>query len=496
MPEFRSLPVASLPRSFWIVGGALTFFKIFILIVSPGELGPDESQYWFWSKEFAFGYFSKPPLIAWIIGLTTGVFGNAEWAVRLSSPLFHFGTAVFLYLTAQKLYDARIAFWVGLGWLTIPGVILSSYLITTDASLLFFWSGALFLFLRVVTVEKAPALDFALLGAMIGFGLLSKYAMIYFPAAIAFAALVDQPVRQKIMRPAMVLTVTIAILLIAPNIWWNAQNDFQTLVHTAANANWAAPFSNPQKFLSFFFAQFAIVGIIPFAALLYITARWRSIKASGGRASDQMRLLMIFALTPLVIVSMEAIVSRAHANWAATAYPAAILLTTGFLFGAGKAWLAKISVAMHLLFVLFFAIGISNFALIDTLKLSQATKNIRGWAAQTSAISNMAAGFDAIVIDDRALMGTMLYYQGESAFEIVTIDSNARGDNHYEWFKAFDPKRHRRVLFVTTRDDDAHVEYRFRNIKPLGPQTVDLGNGEMRTYHLFDISGYFGPMAP
>ena len=94
----------------------------------------------------------------------------------------------------------------------------------------------------------------------------------------------------------------------------------------------------------------------------------------------------------------------------------------------------------------------------------------------------MAAGFDAIVIDDRALMGTMLYYQGESTFEIVTIDSNARGDNHYEWFKAFDPERHQRVLFVTTRDDDAHVEYRFRNIKPLGPQTVDVG--QWRNAHL------------
>jgi len=496
MPEIRSIPAASLLRSFWIVGGALTFFKIFVLVVSPGELGPDESQYWFWSKDFAFGYFSKPPLIAWVIGMTTGVFGNAEWAVRLSSPLFHFGTAAFLYITAQKLYGARIAFWVGLGWLTIPGVILSSYLITTDASLLFFWSGALFLFLRIVASEKAPALDFALLGAMIGLGLLSKYAMIYFPAAIAFAVLFDPPVRQKILRPPLAMTAIIATLLIAPNIWWNAQNDFQTLVHTAANANWAAPFSNPQKFLSFFAAQFAIVGIIPFAALLYMAARWQSIKADGERATAQMRLLMIFALTPLVIVSLEAIISRAHANWAATAYPAAILLTTGFLFGEGKAWLAKTSVAIHLVFILIFAIGISNFGLIDTVKLSHATKNIRGWATQTSVISNKAAGFDAIVIDDRALMGTMLYYQGESAFEIVTIDSNARGDNHYEWFKAFDPERHHRVLFVTTRNDDAHVEYRFKNIKPLGPQTVDLGNGETRTYHLFDISGYFGPGAP
>ena len=55
----------------------------------------------------------------------------------------------------------------------------------------------MFLFLRIVKVEKAPALDFALLGAMIGLGLLSKYAMIYFPAAIIFAALLDRPAASK-----------------------------------------------------------------------------------------------------------------------------------------------------------------------------------------------------------------------------------------------------------------------------------------------------------
>ena len=495
MPEIRSVSNKSLLQSFWIVGGAVTLFKIVVLFVSEGELGPDESQYWFWSKDFAFGYFSKPPLIAWVIGITTGLFGAEEWAVRLSSPLFHFGAATFLYFTARRLFDPQIAFWTGLGWLTIPGVILSSYLITTDAALLFFWSGGLFALSSITTQERAGARDFALLGVMIGLGLLAKYAMIYFPIALAVSIFLEQGVRQKLLRPPLILTAIIAFGLIAPNFWWNVQNDFQTLTHTADNANWATPFSNPQRFLSFFMAQFAIFGIIPFAALIYMAARWRLVSTDAGPELNRTRLLMIFALSPLVIVSVEAFISRAHANWAATAYPAALLLITGFLFGAGKAWLAKMSALIHLGFLLIFAIGMSNFELIDNLRLTLATRDIRGWAAQTSAISSMAKGYDAIVIDDRALMGTMLYYQGEDLNEVVTIDSNAHTDNHYEWFKAFDPKRHDRVLFVTTRPDDAHVEYRFKNIIALGPQTVNLGNDVTRTYHLFDISGYYGPGA-
>ncbi len=465
-------------------------------MVSEAELGPDEAQYWFWSQEFAFGYFSKPPLIAWTIGATTALFGNAEWAVRLSAPLFHFGAAAFLYLAARAAFDRRIAFWTGLSWLTIPGVILSSFLITTDAPLLFFWSGALFFLLRIASDENPQRMDFAALGVMVGLGFLSKYAMAYFPAAIAAATLFDGHFRRKILRPPLILTAAAMALLIAPNLWWNAQNNFQTVSHTAANANWGAALFAPLKLLTFAAQQFAVAGAVPLVALVVIAFQPRRFFTGDPAKRNIAKLLLVFALTPLAIVAVQAFISRAHANWAAAAYPAVILLTTAILFRHKFAWLVKASVALHLLFLLFFTAGIANLSILDQVHLSRTAKEIRGWEIQTNAIAAMADGFDAIVIDDRSLMGAMLFYQGEDAIEVVTIDANAHVGNHYEAFKAFDPNRHRRVLFVTTRDDDAHVEYRFKNIVPLGPQTVDLGNGLTRTYHLFDISGYFGPGAP
>jgi 4-amino-4-deoxy-L-arabinose transferase-like glycosyltransferase len=35
----------------------------------------------------------KPPLIAWIIGLTTAAFGDSEFAIRVSAPLLHAAVA-------------------------------------------------------------------------------------------------------------------------------------------------------------------------------------------------------------------------------------------------------------------------------------------------------------------------------------------------------------------------------------------------------------------
>ncbi|MES1200186.1 MAG: glycosyltransferase family 39 protein, partial [Pseudomonadota bacterium] len=66
---------------------ALVSLRIGGLMISPLNLQADEAQYWAWSRNLAFGYFSKPPLIAWAIAGATSLFGEAEWAVRLTAPI-------------------------------------------------------------------------------------------------------------------------------------------------------------------------------------------------------------------------------------------------------------------------------------------------------------------------------------------------------------------------------------------------------------------------
>ena len=93
------------------VVGALTLIRILVLGFSFIDLGGDEAQYWAWSRHLAFGYFTKPPLIAWLIAGTTAVCGNGEACVRVSSPLLHGATAVVIFFLARRLYDARVGVW-------------------------------------------------------------------------------------------------------------------------------------------------------------------------------------------------------------------------------------------------------------------------------------------------------------------------------------------------------------------------------------------------
>ena len=122
--------------------------------LGAADLYPDEAQYWLWSLHPAFGYYSKPPVVAWLIAATTWFAGtDNELAVRMGAPLLHFGTAMMVYAVAQRLYDLRTAFWSAVVYATLPGVWVSAVIMSTDAPLLFCWSVALY----ALSARASPA---------------------------------------------------------------------------------------------------------------------------------------------------------------------------------------------------------------------------------------------------------------------------------------------------------------------------------------------------
>jgi len=155
---------------------AITAIRLIALKYSVVDLFFDEAQYWAWSRELAFGYFSKPPLLAWIIALTERVCGSAEACLRAPAPVFYFGTSLLVYATARQLYDAQVAFYAALSIGLATGVAFSARIISTDVPLLFFWALALLAYVKLIT--GGGARWGAVLGLALGLGLMAKYAMI------------------------------------------------------------------------------------------------------------------------------------------------------------------------------------------------------------------------------------------------------------------------------------------------------------------------------
>jgi 4-amino-4-deoxy-L-arabinose transferase-like glycosyltransferase len=482
-------------RRFALIAAALTALRVLTLVFADANLGPDEAQYWVWSKDLDFGYFSKPPLIAWIIAATTSLFGDAEWAVRLAAPFLHLGAALFIFSLSRRLFDGKVAFWSGLGWLLMPGVSFSSALITTDAPLLFSWSAALYFFFALVDAraQAKPAAGLALLlGLAIGLGFLAKYAMIYFFIGAGVAAALSPEIRRGLRISDAAIAGAAALLLAAPNIWWNAQNEFSTIAHTAANANWGADMFHPVRLAEFIGSQFGVFGPISFGLLVWGASTLSRGSATTGPDRERCLALAAFVAPPLLIVCVQAFLSRAHANWAGVAYPAAMILVSALAARARLELLLKGSAALHLAAALAFMAVFTHFSLADRVGLSNAVKRLRGWEATGADIRAAAAGYDAIVVDDRELMASLLYY-ARGGPPVVSWNSNGKIDHHFEAFMGFETVNAPRALFVNKTADIVALGGRHAAIAPIGRSVVDLKRGRTRTLYLYGVDGLEAP---
>lgn len=392
----------------------LTVVRLAVLFVSPVELYPDEAQYWLWSRELAFGYFSKPPMVAWLIALTTAVGGDAEPWVRLASPWLHGGAALALFAVGRRLHDGWTGFWAATIYSLMPGVQLSAGLASTDAPLLFFLALALLAYVALLQAPDRRGRGAAFgLGLALGAAFLSKYAALYLLLGLAAHALLD-PAARAAWRPGRIALAGLGLaLMAAPNLAWNASHGFATVAHTAANANWSlASLFHPAEMAEFLLAQLAVFGPVPMVVLVagaVLAVRRR-------RLGKPDRMLLCLALPPLLLVTVQALLSRANANWAAAAYvPAAVLVAAWLVRWSARRTLAVAAISQGAIAALFLSAAAVP-AIADAAGLANAFKRARGWSETTARVLDAAAAaapVDAIAVDDRFLFNTMAYYGRE-----------------------------------------------------------------------------------
>src|SRR5262245_33129675 len=73
----------------------------------PIDLGGDEAQYWDWSRNLDLSYYSKGPLVAYIIRASCAMFGDMMPAVRYPALVFAVLTSVVMYLLTRKLFASE-----------------------------------------------------------------------------------------------------------------------------------------------------------------------------------------------------------------------------------------------------------------------------------------------------------------------------------------------------------------------------------------------------
>ena len=86
-------------KNYYLFGFCIIFLIIKLISISATNfnLYGDEAQYWIWSKNLAFGYYSKPPLLAWVIRVYNTFGGDSFFILKLISGSFSIIIALYSF---------------------------------------------------------------------------------------------------------------------------------------------------------------------------------------------------------------------------------------------------------------------------------------------------------------------------------------------------------------------------------------------------------------
>lgn len=514
-------PALSLRRSFLWLGGlvlVVTLARLLVLQASPLQLGPDEAQYWGWGQTLAWGYFSKPPAVGWVGGLAPLLGGDSAFGARWPSAVFHaIGTAGIWAFTARlaagQSWQAQAAMLAGVLYLLAPGISLSSLLLSTDAIMIPLAVWALYCVQRLREAPAAIGWGVAA-GALFGLSALGKYAGLYVPAGLLVGALLDAPLRRALFGWGGLALVAALLVVMAPNLAWNAASDGATIRHTVGNASLDNTRWSLEEPLSWLGEQFGVFGLVAWPVGLVACL------VSLVKPGHPMRAYAATGLIPVLVVLAVAFASRANANWAAAAFvvlcPAAALALAGPLTaaagGAGR-WisgLAKLAVSFALAVQVALGALVAgvfiNPALADRVGLTAAIADVRGWPQTVEALEAeaRARGTVGIVVDSRNLYHG-LQFSGRDRLrtpdDVRRLNPDSRlllrtwrgwdgALNHAESVGGLQPGTPGVWLMASERSGwEAFFRQDFDRIEPAGEVVIDLGPKRQRRLKLWLVEG-------
>ncbi|MBP6583733.1 MAG: glycosyltransferase family 39 protein [Chromatiaceae bacterium] len=356
MPSGRSIQVADpAVHGLWLAFAFIALWRLWAAWLLP--VTQDEAYYFDWALNLDWGYFDHPPGVAWL-SLGAGLVPSSALAGRLGNLL----AATLTLLVLIRFYracglDARQGFLaLVMTSATFAGLV-SGVLATPDTPLALAWALALHEGLAALRGDRRR---WVTAGLATGLGLLGKYGMALIGPVFLWAILWADP--KALRTPWPYLGALTALLCFAPNLVWNAQNDWLTIrfqfghgFSTSAGAISAdavgAALALPERasvleqaglgerllaILSFLGIQAALWGLMLFPLVAGLWRGWRLRAQTGPWVPDRgaRALLVAGTVFPLAFFGLVAAFSAVQPNWAVlyllAGIPLAVLASAGY----------------------------------------------------------------------------------------------------------------------------------------------------------------------
>lgn len=536
----------------------LTLYRFWVVNHSGISLFFDESQYWDWSRHLSWGYFSKPPLIAGVVWLSTALFGSSVLGVKAISMIVYPLTAVAMVGLARALWPTssgvRTGMVAGALFLTTPVVGILGLVASTDGPLLLCWTLAAWALWRAQVTNRLSL--WVLCGLAVGVGIMDKYTMAAFALTAVWTLWGVHGPKRGLARVGPWVALLVAALVVSPNIWWNAQNGFPTLHHTAELTAQSGRHGGFLPMLTFAAGQILMLGPVTVLAALWLlkqaaNASNASIPPSQWAASSQMmppsqwrpskpvlppsqlnmpgardaatgdgrpqairtsayylasmssyRFLWALSIPLLLVAVVQAFYADAHVNWAAPAMIGLIMLVASRLsqplvpLAAARPnkWLAAVLVSnLVLTSLVLHAKDIVGDSLPSKLDIMV---RMRGWQEAYDKLSPVmdepTIAGLPVLADKRLLLTQTAYHWRQHKFTLLAWNPKGLRLDHYQLTQSLSNKVGQDMVLVSDEANPTAILQRFAIVKKMSQVIVPTGSDRHLELHVFFLRGFLG----
>jgi len=324
--------------------------------------------------------------------------------------------------------------------------------------------------------------DWLLCAVICGLGLLTKYNMAIFAlSAIGYMWFFDHKAQFK--NPRLWIMAVLALLILSPNIYWNYLNNFPTFSHTAGYVDKKGLY--PGKMINFLLEQAGVIVPVGFIAMW-----WWMIKGTSPK-----KLLLVFSLPMLVIISLVALQGKYNANWAAPTYVAVVIGLAHFLQNRKRWLIAMLATNIALGLFVQLADPIVQATGIHLKAKQDPFKRVRGWKTWGETLKTYTDKYpDALFIaDGRDVITEATFYTfGMPNKRILAWSPTTKITSHFQLTRPFvSTNGNQSALMVSKKSRIDLVTY-FASVKQLGIVPRVMSDDKTEIYYVYEVKNFLG----
>lgn len=472
------------------------------LFCSVFDLAGDESYYWEWGRRPDWGYFSKPPMIGWLMGVVGLITHHAEWGIRLASLLCGTASLGLLYALAKRMFDQQTALLTVFLAAFTPANIALNIFFTIDAPLVLCWTGALLAFWRAMETP-AKTSHWVWLTLALGLGNLSKQMMLVFPLLMLLLVWWSAAARPMMRRSGFWISIGVSLLFVLPVLWWNEQHDWITFQHTSHHFDTKADATLLERimvFLTFPLSQAAMLTPLTWFFLMIIGFgglwKWRKLELRS-------QFLIMFSAPVLMVFSVLALRQSINPNWPAVFYLSGVVLVAAALQGTWlpvwpqmnwQRWLKPTIIVVFVMTVLAYIAPITMgvFGLAGHPRLDPFAR-IRGWREIGEAAGRFLSQAPApektffLVMGHRENASQISFYTPQHPPVYRWQEDGIIASQYELWPKANEERMGGDALIFLPEDRglSKSMARSFETVEKVGDINVPPGNERSRSYEVY-----------